>query len=175
MSWSKRREKERAICNSTYGAGTLYWVFKISQNRRNYEHSQVPAKEQKAIWWQTKKGPHHWNQVVVWVILGAAKLLIQTFWCDNELIIPLNLSPKPLSKIVLCPQKTFWRIKTNIINNIFQINRIRNEQTINTNRWSLQFKGLETMLKKAKTSKLPAIRSRYENCKVAFEVNSSSY
>lgn len=60
-------------------------------------------------------------------------------------------------------------------NNIFQINRIRNEQTINSNRWSLQFKGLEKMIKKAKTSKLPAVRARYENCKVAFEVNSSSY
>lgn len=59
--------------------------------------------------------------------------------------------------------------------NIFQIQRIRNEQTINTNRWSLQFKGLKGILDKAKTSKLPAIRERYEACKVAFEVNNSGY
>lgn len=59
--------------------------------------------------------------------------------------------------------------------NIFQIQRIRNEQTINTNRWSLQFKGLKQVIDRCKTSPLPAIRDRYENCKVAFEVNSSGY
>jgi len=57
--------------------------------------------------------------------------------------------------------------------NIFQIQRIRNEQTINTNRWSLQFSGLKSMLEKAKNSPLKAVRDRYEACRVAFDVNNS--
>jgi len=54
-------------------------------------------------------------------------------------------------------------------NNIFQVERIRNEQTINTNRWSLQFKNLGAMIQKAATSPLPAIRDRYKNTRVAFD------
>lgn len=51
--------------------------------------------------------------------------------------------------------------------NIFQIQRIRNEQTINTNRWSLQFKGLKTVLNRAANSPIPAIKSRYDSARVA--------
>jgi len=54
-------------------------------------------------------------------------------------------------------------------NNIFQIQRIRNEQTINTNRWSLQFSGLRTVLDRARDSKLPAVADRYKNSQVAFD------
>jgi len=53
-------------------------------------------------------------------------------------------------------------------NNIFQIQRIRNEQTINTNRWSLEFAGLKSILNRAATSPLPAVRARYNACKTAF-------
>ncbi len=60
-------------------------------------------------------------------------------------------------------------------NNIFQIQRIRNEQTINTNRWSLRFKGLKSMLERAKNSPLPAVQRRYEACKVAWEMNTSGF
>lgn len=52
-------------------------------------------------------------------------------------------------------------------NNIFQIQNIRNEQTINTNRWSIQFKGLKEILTRVKNSPLPAVKARYDNCKVA--------
>ena len=51
--------------------------------------------------------------------------------------------------------------------NIFQIERIRNEQTINTNRWTVHFENLDEILLRAATSKLPAIKKRYESCKVA--------
>jgi len=51
--------------------------------------------------------------------------------------------------------------------NIFQIAQIRNKQTINKNRWTLQFVGLESMLDKARTSSLPWIRERYEVVKAA--------
>lgn len=54
-------------------------------------------------------------------------------------------------------------------NNIFQVERIRNEQTINTNRWSLQFKGLKNIIDAAATSPLEAIQDRYNNTKIAFE------
>lgn len=51
--------------------------------------------------------------------------------------------------------------------NIFQIQRIRNEQTINTNRWSLQFASLKDIIARAESSPLKAVRERYANCKVA--------
>ena len=54
-------------------------------------------------------------------------------------------------------------------NNIFQVERIRNEQTINTNRWSLQFKGLKNIIDAAANSPLQAVRDRYNATKIAFE------
>jgi len=45
--------------------------------------------------------------------------------------------------------------------NIFQISQIRFKQTINGNRWTLEFVGLDTMLRAAATSPLPWIRDRY--------------
>ena len=45
--------------------------------------------------------------------------------------------------------------------NIFQINEIRMKQTINSNRWTLEFHGLAAMLNAAKTSPLPWLRDRY--------------
>lgn len=59
-------------------------------------------------------------------------------------------------------------------NNIFQVERIRNEQTINTNRWSLQFKGLNTILDAAANSPLQAIRDRYEATQIAFNRQGSN-
>lgn len=46
--------------------------------------------------------------------------------------------------------------------NIFQIAQIRNKQTINKNRFSIEFIGLDTMLRAAQNSYLPWIRERYE-------------
>lgn len=51
--------------------------------------------------------------------------------------------------------------------NIFQIEQIRNKQTINTNRWTIEFIGLKQMLNAARESKLPWIRNRYEAVKQA--------
>ena len=56
-------------------------------------------------------------------------------------------------------------------NNIFQVERIRNEQTINTNRWSLQFKGLKNILARAENHPLQAIRDRYQATKIAMQRN----
>lgn len=51
--------------------------------------------------------------------------------------------------------------------NIFQISQIRNKQTINANRWTLEFIGLDAMLRAASTSFLPWIRERYTAVKDA--------
>lgn len=52
--------------------------------------------------------------------------------------------------------------------NLFQISKINGKQTINTNRWSLKFVGLGTMLAQAATSaKLPGIQERYNAVKTA--------
>ena len=54
--------------------------------------------------------------------------------------------------------------------NIFQIQNIRNKQTVNANRWTLEFIGLDDMLKKAATSTKPWIRERYLAVKNAIGV-----
>jgi len=54
-------------------------------------------------------------------------------------------------------------------NNIFQIEKIRNEQTINTNRWSLRFEGLGNKFRElAENHPLEAVRQRYKATQVAF-------
>lgn len=54
--------------------------------------------------------------------------------------------------------------------NIFQIRNIRNKQTINKNRWTLQFNGLEEiMLRAAKPDAPKHIRDRYEAVKYALK------
>jgi len=52
--------------------------------------------------------------------------------------------------------------------NIFQIARINQQQTINSNRFSLKFSGLSNLLKKAKTSPLPGVREREAAVLAAF-------
>ena len=51
--------------------------------------------------------------------------------------------------------------------NIFQIAQIRNKQTINKNRFTLEFIGLDRLLRSAKVSPLPWIRERYEAVQAA--------
>jgi len=58
--------------------------------------------------------------------------------------------------------------------NIFQVQKIRNEQTINTNRWSLEFRGLKAVIDRAKDHPLQAIKDRYNNVKVAWENRENS-
>jgi len=55
--------------------------------------------------------------------------------------------------------------------NIFQIAQIRNKQTINKNRWTLEFIGLNSMLRAAKSSYLPWIRERYNAVEAALGNN----
>lgn len=51
--------------------------------------------------------------------------------------------------------------------NIFQIAQIRNKQTINSNRWTIEFIGLDAMMRAASTSFMPWIRERYQAVKDA--------
>ena len=52
--------------------------------------------------------------------------------------------------------------------NIFQISKINGKQTINTNRWSIKFVGLGSLLDQASsTKKLPGIHDRYNAVKEA--------
>lgn len=52
--------------------------------------------------------------------------------------------------------------------NLFQISKINGKQTINTNRWSIKFVGLGSLLEQASTTKkLPGIQERYNAVKTA--------
>jgi len=52
--------------------------------------------------------------------------------------------------------------------NIFRISKINNQQTINSNRFSIRFVGLnDKLINKSKTSTLPGIQERYNNVKAA--------
>lgn len=54
----------------------------------------------------------------------------------------------------------------NVSGNIFRIRQVTNEQTINSNRWSIRFVGLRDMLlSKAPSSPNPGVRKRYEMVK----------
>lgn len=51
--------------------------------------------------------------------------------------------------------------------NIFRTSRITNQQTINANRFTLRFEGLQDLINAAKISPFPGVKKRYEKVKNA--------